>query len=102
MPHCCEQMKRQIEFSCTEHASAFDCPDCLVTYTEKFDEYGLIIHDGGTSFLLIQFCPWCGARLPESRRDEWFERIESLGLEPDDERIPEELKSGAWWRGKDF
>jgi hypothetical protein len=41
-------------------------------------------------------------RLPESRRDEWFERIESLGLEPDDERIPEELKSGAWWRGKDF
>ena len=31
--------------------------------------YGLIIHDGGTSAVTIQFCPWCGSKLPASKRD---------------------------------
>ena len=32
--------------------------------------YGLIIHDGGESFILIQFCPWCGKKLSHDRRDD--------------------------------
>ena len=41
----------------------------MLEYNERFDEYGLIIHDGGSSALLIQFCPWCGTKLPESKRN---------------------------------
>lgn len=65
---CCEAMKRAITLECDIHKSAFDCPDCLIRYNEKCDEYGLIIHDGGTSVSVINFCPYCGQKLPESQR----------------------------------
>ncbi len=50
-----------------DHKDRFDCPDCLIHYVEETREYGIIIHDGGTSFTLIQFCPWCGKRLSHGK-----------------------------------
>ncbi len=97
MDYCCKQMKRNVEYRCDEHPSPFDCPDNLIIYIEKFDEFGLIIHDGGSSFLVIQFCPWCGAELPESKRDRWFEEIESMGLEPGDDAIPPSHLDRSWY-----
>lgn len=66
--HCCEAMKTQIDFVCEEHESPFDCADNLIYFSKKFDEYGLIIHDGGSSFIKIDFCPFCGKNLPKSKR----------------------------------
>ena len=63
----------------------------------KFDEYGLIIHDGGSSYIDIKYCPWCGSKLPESKRDLWFETLENLGFEdPIEQNIPEEFQTGKW------
>ncbi|WP_439654229.1 DUF6980 family protein [Streptacidiphilus anmyonensis] len=42
------------------------CPDALIRFSAKFWEHGLIVHDGGASSMVIDFCPWCGQRLPES------------------------------------
>jgi hypothetical protein len=28
---------------------------------------GLVVHDGGGSYIAIQYCPWCGAKLDEGR-----------------------------------
>lgn len=96
--HCCSRMTEAINFRCSEHASSFDCPDMLVMYWEKFDEYGLVVHDGGTSVVTIQYCPWCGARLPESKRDRWFEAIGALGFDdPDAPDIPSEFQTSEWW-----
>lgn len=67
--HCCQAMAQRLDWHCDQHEDAFDCPDALVWFHEKFREYGLIIHDGGAAVLTINFCPWCGQRLPESRRD---------------------------------
>jgi hypothetical protein len=47
--HCCDEMRKQIERKCDQHANRFDCPDCFVNYSTQLCEYGLIIHDGGTS-----------------------------------------------------
>jgi hypothetical protein len=97
--HCCETMARAVTTECEQHSDRFDCPDALLEYSEKFCEYGIIIHDGGTAICLINFCPWCGARLPKSQRDRWFDEIERLGLSgPDDPAIPERFQSDAWWR----
>jgi hypothetical protein len=63
--HCCEMMRSNVENACDQHADRFDCPDCLVNYDERSRHYGLIIHDGGGSVITIQFCPWCGAKLPD-------------------------------------
>jgi len=66
-------------------------------YDEKFDEFGLIIHDGGQSYMLINFCPWCGRKLPESRRNQWFEELEQLGYDnPLEQQIPEKFKTNDW------
>ncbi|WP_373300048.1 DUF6980 family protein [Streptomyces albospinus] len=59
---------------CDQHGAPFACPDALIDFTATFQEYGLIIHDGGTSTVTIEFSPWCGRRLPESQWDGWFDR----------------------------
>ena len=69
MSHCCDEMRTQVEQKCDVHPDPFNCPDNLVYYSARFNEYGLIVHDGGSSVIRIRFCPWCGARLPESTRE---------------------------------
>ncbi len=59
MKHCCKDMKEHLKFSCDIHRDKFECPDTLVTYSKK-NGYGIIIHDGGDSYITIKFCPWCG------------------------------------------
>lgn len=68
-----------------------------VSYVPQFREWGIDYVDG-LSFYTLEHCPWDGERLPESVRDEWFRRLEELGLEPEDPRVPEEMRSDAWWR----
>ncbi len=88
----------QVNSVCEQHEDPFDCPDQLIDYNAKFDEYGLIIHDGGSSSMLISFCPWCGERLPVSKRDLWFDKLEKLGFDnPYDDNIPEEFQSEKWY-----
>lgn len=96
--HCCIIMSGQINYVCEKHDDPFDCPDYLIVYTSKFDEYGLIFHDGGSSFSEISFCPWCGSKLPDSKRDLWFDTLEQLGYDdPSNQEIPEEFKSDKWY-----
>ena len=100
--HCCRTMRVALVNHCDEHADdPFACPDMLIAYSDTFDEYGLIIHDGGPSYLVISACPFCGVRLPESRRDEWFDRLEAMGIDdPLSDDIPEPFRSGAWRRAR--
>jgi hypothetical protein len=101
--HCCEQMDHQVNLKCEQHPDPFDCPDNLIFYSYKFDEYGIIIHDGGPSYSLISFCPWCGSALPESKRDLWFDLLEELGYDyPMEQEIPQEFKSDQWYRNKNL
>jgi hypothetical protein len=67
-----------------------------LVFIPKFREYGILYTDGGSSFQVMEYCPWCGARLPESLRGEWFDAIETMGPEPDDENIPKEYLSEEW------
>ncbi len=94
-------MTQRVNYKCKEHSNPFDCPDNLIYYNNKFDEYGLIIHDGGTSSLHIDYCPWCGTKLPESKRDLWFDTLEQLGFdEPFEQEIPKEFKTDEWYKNK--
>lgn len=61
--YCCEDLREQVEFRCEDHPDPYDCADSLVIETDR-GYFGLIIHDGGSSHIAIQFCPWCGSRLP--------------------------------------
>ena len=73
--------------------------DFPLAYFPRFREFGIHYLDGGTSFQLLEFCPWCGERLPSSLQDRWLEEMKGLGLDPDDEsRIPPPYLTDAWWR----
>jgi hypothetical protein len=91
-------MDRAISFECETHGGPFDCPDSLVHYTAKFDEYGIIVHDGGSGVVVIHHCPWCGQKLPESKRQRWFTEIDALGLDPRVDDVPAEYQTDAWFR----
>lgn len=90
-----------MEYYCslaTGNSEDYCLSDAIMIYVEKFDEYGIIVHDGGESFIGIQYCPWCGKELPESKRKEWFKQLEKLGFDsPFEENIPEKYKTGAWY-----
>jgi hypothetical protein len=61
--HCCEDMDYYVNLKCNIHENPSDCPDKLIIFDNKNNQYGLIIHDGGTSWIGIDFCPWCAAKL---------------------------------------
>jgi hypothetical protein len=56
-------MADDLESKCDQHADRSECPDALVGYWPKSREYGLLVHDGASSMVVISFCPWCGADL---------------------------------------
>ena len=97
--HCCDRMNAVSKLSCDQHDNECSCPDVLISYNEIFDEYGLIIKDGGSSVSTIDYCPFCGTKLPESKRDLWFNTLEVLGFDdPGDQTIPEDFRSDKWYR----
>jgi hypothetical protein len=94
--HCCDAMSRHANATCDEHEDPFDCPDAVIRFDPRFQEYGLIIHDGGSSSSIIAFCPWCGQRLPESQRDRWFDELERRGIDPWEDDVPPEFDDDRW------
>lgn len=96
--HCCDDMCRNINFNCENHSNPFKCSDILIYYNEKWNEYGLIIHDSGTSYITINYCPWCGKKLPDSKADTWFDELEKLGFTNHfSEDIPKKYTSAEWY-----
>lgn len=97
--HCCQHLRAQVEFRCPDHPQVRSCTDYLVRYDETFDQYGVWTHDGepgrASSWVAIAFCPFCGTRLPTSRRDECFDWLEASGIEPHD--ASDELRQYGRW-----
>ena len=87
-PHCCARMAIALAPQVESDDERFADPDVLVWYSEQLDEYGIIVHDGGSSTVEICFCPWCGTKLPPSARDRWFDELEAKGVDPTCDPMP--------------
>lgn len=61
-------MREELSQKCDWHPNPLDCPDRVIVYGTRSRKYGLIIHDGGHSFITIAFCPWCGKNLCKRKR----------------------------------
>lgn len=99
---CCDEMKENIYFIGEKKVYNGDVNNKVVYYSSRFNEFGILIYDGlngiATSYILISHCPWCGKKLPESKRDEWFDKLEELGYdEPLSQDIPQEFNSSEWY-----
>jgi len=89
-----------MKFCCPQMETAVNDPTVPVIFEPKFREFGIRVLDGGTSSIGISFCPWCGQKLPESLRDEWFDRLERLGADPYGDGIPPEFMDDRWYAGQ--
>jgi len=87
--HCCDEMN----FHLSEKEK-------IILYLPEFREYSIRV--GNNILQNINFCPWCGNKLPESLREEYFDTLDNMGIETDIfERanvVPEEFKSDEWWK----
>ena len=59
---CCPTMAGQLELSCSWHPDLVDCADAIIVRSGD-GSFRFPLRDGSTSFLLANFCPWCGTRL---------------------------------------
>lgn len=99
--HCCQTMTHQVNYDSEEYSNQIDFHDNLIKYNDQFDEYRIIIHNGGNSSIAINYCPWCGLKLPKSKRELWFDILQKLGFdEPFEQDIPNEFKTDEWYRNK--
>ena len=69
------------QFCCTKMALYASEELAVVRYDRRFDEYGINLPEDQSSRILLQFCPWCGEKLPDSQRDKWFDQLELLGFD---------------------
>jgi hypothetical protein len=74
--------------------------ETAISFYPRFREYSIPVLDGGSSSVVLAYCPWCGAALPKQLRDDWFDAIEALGLDPEGSHLPESFLSDAWWKMK--
>lgn len=90
-------MRGVLKFCCAE-MEMHVCETAAVLYNEVFDEYAIALLEDKVSAILLDYCPWCGKKLPESKRECWFNRLEEMGFEAPlfREDIPEEYKTGRW------
>jgi hypothetical protein len=96
----CVHIANQLTWYCEKHPNPRDCTDVLIIHNETFDEYEIANRHGDSSVTIIQFCPWCGVKLPEAKRDRWFKELEALGFDnPLEQDIPEKYKTSAWYAG---
>ncbi len=89
MRRCCEELEGHLRDG-----------EVAIVYFAKYREYGIRVLDGGCAIQMIAYCPWCGTRLPASLRDEWFRRIDAIGVEEDGDEVPEEFKTDEWWQSE--
>lgn len=85
--YCCEEMKTHIEAG-----------EVAIHYSPELREYGIDYRPRyGGGIQLIRFCPWCGTHLPAPLRDQWYDELERMGIDPDGD-IPIEFYDDTWWK----
>jgi hypothetical protein len=58
--HCCTKMTFYL--TCDKPTKQIN-PDAIIRFWRKAKTYGIPVHDGGSSIIVIGFCPWCGTAL---------------------------------------
>ena len=77
--------------------SIIEANETALAYHPRYREYSIAYEDS-ESVQLIEFCPFCGAKLPDSLRDEYFDRLDALGIEPFSDDVPPDMRDDTWWR----
>ena len=103
--HCCEDMEYNLYYVNNEDLfddTRDDDDNKVIYYSPRFREYGIPVKTGpgvACSYIEIEYCPFCGKKLPGSKRDEWFDELEKLGYDSPlgQQDIPGKFKTEEWY-----
>jgi len=89
--HCCENMDCELLNN-----------KSILLYNAKYREYAVKI-DKSSACVMIDYCLFCGKKLPESLRVPWFDILEEeYGLERpasgDKKKVPADFLTDEWWK----
>ncbi|HLJ31461.1 MAG TPA: hypothetical protein VKU36_03405 [Candidatus Babeliales bacterium] len=93
--HCCSCMS---EFLADERVN--------IGYYPKFREYFIPLTYKGKIIAIqcIDYCPWCGKKLPDALSDVYYDILKEKYNIDNDMRaeeeglLPEEFKTDEWWK----
>jgi hypothetical protein len=84
--HCCKEMDFFLEEKRVR-----------ISYIDYKRLYAIKLTSGGLQ--TMNYCPWCGHKLPEPLDEEWFNLLEEMGFDnPRQQEIPKEFKTDEWWK----
>jgi len=91
-PHCCLTMDAGI-----------DGDNRILFYTPYLREYQI----QSEGFLVLDYCPFCGKREPQSLRKKWLEilsadygLVDPLGK--DKSKVPQDFLTDEWWKKREL
>jgi hypothetical protein len=95
--HCCSDMAYAVAHPVEiEHQGR----NRVVDWISSWNEYRIPVAYDGYSSTLMKFCPFCGAKLGESKQTLWYETLYSLGFhDPGEQDHPKKFNTDQWWRG---
>jgi hypothetical protein len=94
--HCCLQMAYYVAHPLEIPHQG---PNRVVDWIKSWNEYRIPASYDGYSSTRIDYCPWCGKKLPDSKREHWYQALYKLGYDdPGSQDIPEPFQSDQWWR----
>ena len=75
--------------------------DVIMDYYPPWRQYSTIHSEETGSY--IQYCPWCGAKLPKELSDEWYDILKKEyniadPVVEDREKVLAEFWTDAWWK----
>jgi hypothetical protein len=70
----------------------------IVRYDPSYDGYYIVLNaqDAQSPVQGIDWCPWCGEKLPESLYEKWHDTLEALGIDWLSDTIPEHFQTDEW------
>lgn len=90
-PHCCMTMHYEL---LSDYKT--------LAYSPKWREYGVIIPNSST-IMLMDYCMFCGKKLPLSLRNKWFDVLEEeyrldVSISNYKKKVPAEFLTDEWWK----
>nr|WP_148256803.1 hypothetical protein [Kribbella flavida] len=80
--------------------NAIEVDDIPVFYRPRFRTWVLEQQDGLNTRWRLEYCPWCGVKLPSSLSEEWMTEMNRRGFGPraQDDDLPADLLDDRWWK----
>jgi hypothetical protein len=97
--HCCLDLAW---FICHPVEGEYKDLSPVILWLRPWNEYRLHLSHDGFASTRIDYCPWCGTKLPADKEQLWYETLHRMGYaNPAEDDIPPEFRTDQWWRALD-